>query len=111
MTAKKQIVRVTVVGEEYAIRSDAQAEHTEAVAEYVEQTIRRIASNAPVVDSHKAAVMAALQIADELFRMRQDADELTRALGSLSDDVRRWLPPSKRGVPPVGGEAGGRAAE
>ena len=100
MSAKKSLVRVTIVGEEYSIRSDASVEHTESVARYVDQAIRRIRSNAPPVESHKVAILAALQITDELFRLRESSDQLTAGMQSLSNDVRRWLPPTKRGTPP-----------
>jgi cell division protein ZapA len=50
-----------------------------------------------VVESHKAAILAALQITDELFKARQSRAELASAMHSLSADIRRMLPPSKRG--------------
>jgi cell division protein ZapA len=99
VTTKKNVVRVTIVGEEYTIRSDASAEHTEAVARYVDSAIRRIRSNAPPVEAHKVAILAALQITDELFRLREEADALASGMHALSNDVRRWLPPTKRGTP------------
>lgn len=105
MSAKKNVVRVTVAGEEYTIRSDAPTDHTQAVARYVEQVLRRIASSAPIVESHKVAVMAAMQIADELLRLRGESEELTAAMQALSDDVRRWLPPAKRGPTPTSVQA------
>ena len=99
MNGKKSVVRVTIVGEEYSIRSDASADHTESVARYVDQAIRRIRSNAPPVESHKVAILAALQITDELFRLRESSEEVTAGMRALSNDVRRWLPPTKRGTP------------
>jgi cell division protein ZapA len=98
MNAKKSLVRVTIVGEEYSIRSDSSPEHTQAVATYVDQAIRRIRGSAPV-ETHKVAILAAMQIADELFRARGDAEQLLSGLRGLSDDVRRLLPPAKRGTP------------
>ncbi len=52
------------------------------------------------METHKVAILAAMQIADELSRARSDASELLAALRALSDDVRRLLPPAKRGTPP-----------
>ena len=99
MTAKKHVVRVSIVGEEYSIRSDSTPEHTQAVAAYVDQAIRSIRGTALPVETHKVAILAALQLTDELFRARADADALLAALRGLSDDVRRLLPPAKRGTP------------
>ena len=97
MTDRKNLVRVTIVGEEYAIRSDASAEHTRAVAEYVDRAIKKVMHGATMVESHKAAILAALQITDELFRAREAADRVQQEMSSLSADIRHWLPPAKRG--------------
>lgn len=97
MNGKKTSVRVSIVGEEYTIRSDASAEHTKAVAQYVDRAIRTVLNSGMVVESHKAAILAALQITDELFRMRDSQAELAAEMRELSQDVRRWLPPAKRG--------------
>ena len=97
MNGKKSSVRVSIVGEEYTIRSDASPEHTRAVAQYVDRTIRTVLNSGLVMESHKAAILAALQITDELFRLRDSQAELAQEMRALSADVRRWLPPAKRG--------------
>ncbi|HMN07247.1 MAG TPA: cell division protein ZapA [Gemmatimonadaceae bacterium] len=97
MSEKRHLVKVMIVGEEYSIRSDASPEHTRAVAQYVDQSIKRVLNSAPVVENHKAAILAALQITDELFRARASAASLDEAIDSLSGEIRRWLPPAKRG--------------
>ena len=93
---KKSVARVTIVGEEYTIRSDATAEHTEAVAAYVDRAIRRVLDSGMVVESQRAAILAALEITDELFQARAARRDLAEAMRGLSADVRRLLPPSKR---------------
>ena len=97
MSDRRSVVRVTIVGEEYAIRSDASPEHTRAVAQYVDHAIRKVMNSANVVESHKAAILAALQITDELFKARTSEEQSVAAMRSLSEEVRRWLPPAKRG--------------
>ena len=98
MTVKKNVVKVTIVGEEYSLRSEATPEHTQAVAAYVDQSIRKILGGSSVVESHKAAILAAMQIADELFKARDREAEVTAVTRRLTADVRRWLPPAKRGA-------------
>lgn len=97
MSEKRHSVKVEIVGEEYTIRSDASPEHTRAVAHYVDQSIKRVLHSSPVVESHKAAILAALQITDELFRARAAANATDEAIEHLSNEIRRWLPPAKRG--------------
>lgn len=97
MSEKRHVVKVQIVGEEYTIRSDASPEHTRAVAQYVDHAIKRVLNTTPVVETHKAAILAALQITDELFKARESGEALDGALDALSAEVRRWLPPAKRG--------------
>ena len=94
--APRTSVRVSIVGDEYTLRSNAPEAHTRAVAEHVDRVIRQVLSTGTVVETHKAAILAALQIADELLRARADADALTARMQALAADVRRLLPPAKR---------------
>ena len=98
MTSKKNLVRVTILNEEYAVRSDASPEHTKACAEYLDAAIRRVLESGNVVETNRAAILAALQITGELFEAREGQD-ITRHIKSLSAEVRRLLPPAKRGEP------------
>lgn len=98
---KKNLVRVQILDEEYAIRSDASPEHTREVAAYLEDAIRRVLDTGAVVETSRATILAALQITGELFEARDAAggSEITRKLQGLSAEVRRLLPPAKRGEP------------
>ena len=98
MSTKKNLVRVTILNDEYAIRSDATPEHTRAVAAYLEDAIRRVLESGSVVESNRATILAALQITGELFEVRGGSDIVQR-LNGLSAEVRRLLPPAKRGEP------------
>lgn len=98
MTAKKNLVRVEILDEEYAIRSDESPEHTKAVAAYLEAAIKRVLETGSVVETSRATILAALQITGELFEARQGQD-ITRRIKGLSAEVRRLLPPNKRGEP------------
>lgn len=95
MKDRKTVVKVRIVGDEYSIRTDQSPEHTKAVAEHVDRTIRAI-MDAGVNETSKAAILAALQITDELFKERQGASELTGEIRQLANDIRPLLPPAKR---------------
>jgi cell division protein ZapA len=99
MSAKKNLVRVTILNEEYSIRSDESPEHTRAVAEYLDQAIRRVLESGSVVETNRASILAALQITGELFEARTvtDGSDIAQRLRGLSAEVRRLLPPGKRG--------------
>jgi cell division protein ZapA len=106
MSTKKNLVRVTIQNEEYAIRSDVSPEHTRAVAAYLDGAIRRVLETGSVVETNRAAILAALQITGELFEAREGVDGgaaggMTERLRGLSAEVRRLLPPAKRGEAPA----------
>jgi cell division protein ZapA (FtsZ GTPase activity inhibitor) len=95
LSTKKHTLRVTILNEEYAIRSDTPPEQARAVAQYLDQAIRAVMS-AGVVESNRAVVMAALQIAGELFEARGALSSTNESIQSLSEYVRPLLPPAKR---------------
>ncbi len=97
MTNRKHSMRVEILGESYAIRTEAAPEHTKAVAEHLDRAIRQILASGSVIETNRAAILAALQITSELFQAREAAAALTASLNGLSGDVRRMLPPAKRG--------------
>jgi cell division protein ZapA len=103
MSVKKHTLRVTILNEEYAIRSDTPPEHARAVASYLDQAIRKVMSSGAVVESNRAVVLAALQITAELFDARGALDSTTESMEGLAEYVRPLLPPSKRQI--AGGAA------
>jgi cell division protein ZapA len=96
VTGKKTSVKVEILGESYVLRTDAAPEHTKAVAEHLDRSIRQILSGGSVIEANRAAILAALQITSELFQAREANGALIGALQGLSSDVRRLLPPGKR---------------
>lgn len=97
MSPKKTLVKVTIGNEEYTLKSDRPAEYTQAVAEHVDRALKEAQSAGKMVEWHKAAVLAALAITDELFQARQAQGEMARRLNGLKAELSRLLPPTKRG--------------
>ena len=97
MSEKRHVAKVSIVGEEFSIRSDATPEHTKAVAAYLDKEIRKVLGTNALIETHKAAILAAMQITDELLRERTMARVVEDELRGLGAEVRRWLPPAKRG--------------
>jgi cell division protein ZapA len=101
MSVKKTSIKVEILGESYAIRSEAAPEHTRAVADHLDRAIRQILSGGSVIETNRAAILAALQITSELFQAREANENITAAMRTLSGDVRRMLPPAKRETDPA----------
>ena len=98
MTTTKNAVRVIIGGEEFTVRSELPPEYTREVAAYLDAALKRVRDTLPMVESHKAAILAALAITDELFQARQGDREMADRLTSMADDLARLLPPAKRGT-------------
>ena len=98
MTAPKHAVRVVIGGEEYAVRSELPPEYTREVAAYLDAALKRVKDMLPMVESHKAAILAALAITDELFQARRGDREIAARLTAAAEEVARLLPPAKRGA-------------
>lgn len=90
--AEGHVVSVDIRGQRYPIRSTLDVKYVNGLASYVDEKMRAAAESTPSSDSVRLAVLAALNIADELFRC-QDAQkagrgelvERTKALERLVD--------------------------
>jgi cell division protein ZapA len=97
VTDRRSVVRVQIVGEEYVLRTDASPEHTHEVAEYVDRAIRMVLDGGGGIDTRRAAILVALQVADELLRHRAADTASAIRLRALAQQLRPMLPPAQRG--------------
>ena len=95
-TTAAPTIRVEIYNQTYSIRSDGDSEYLMQLADFVDGRMREISSGTLTVDSLKVAILAALQITDELFQAREASYTVVGAMQKLSDEIRPWLPPSKR---------------
>ncbi len=80
-------VRVTIFGEDYQIRTDLGEEYTRACALHVDEAIQEAHIGSHIAEVHKAAILAAMKITDELFRARREQEVLERALRERLTDL------------------------
>ena len=97
MSTPKNAVRVLIGGDEFTVRSELPPEYTREVAAYLDAALKRVRDSMPMVETHKAAVLAALAITDELFQARRGDRAIADRLTAMADDLSRLLPPAKRG--------------
>ena len=69
--AEAQVVSVEIRGQRYPIRSALDAQYVTGLATYVDEKMRAAGESTPSGDSLRLAVLAALNIADELFRCQE----------------------------------------
>ena len=88
MEEDKGPVRVTIFGEEYSIRSDKGEEYTMACAQHVDELIQEAHVRAKVPEPHKAAILAAMQITDQMFKTRAASQLQARMLAERLAGLR-----------------------
>ena len=74
---------VQIFGKSYPLRGDANPEYTQKLAQYVEEQMKKVAAQSSAVDTQKIAVLAALNIANELFQEREKEAEMNNRTEAL----------------------------
>lgn len=87
----ERIVPVVIHGQRYPVRSALSPSYVAELAAYVDEKIRAAADANQTNDSLRVAVLAALNLADEVFRHRQDRAESAGAIASRAGDIERLV--------------------
>jgi cell division protein ZapA len=74
MAEKGNQVQVEIFGQTYSVKSGGEPAYVEKLAAYVDEEMKDVSRASGAVDSLRVAVLAALNLADECFRLRQEAD-------------------------------------
>jgi len=69
-------VKIEIYDQSYNVNADGNEEYLKDLAAYVDAKMRTVAESTRMVDSLKVAVLAALNIADEAFTLRQRQQEI-----------------------------------
>jgi cell division protein ZapA len=89
MPDKTSLVHVDIFGQTYAVKAGADPGYVEKLAAFVDEQMKEISRASGAVDSVRIAVLAALNIADECFRLRREVAEAEargRGAATASDD-------------------------
>src|SRR5262245_21558372 len=84
-------VSVEIFGQRYPIRSTLDPEYIQRLAAYVDGKIRAAGESAPGGDPVRVAVLAALNIADELFRNLETAGGAASGVAERAEALERLL--------------------
>jgi cell division protein ZapA len=95
MADKPALVHVEIFGQTYALKAGSEPGYVERLAAHVDKEMREISRMGGAVDSVRIAVLAALNIADEAFRLQNEADKVqalaNAKAGKLAADLDRAL--------------------
>ena len=91
MSESSRIVPVEIHGQRYPVRSGLDPEYVARLAAYVDEKVRAAAEATPTGDSLRFAILAALNIADELFRCRERDSARNGELAERAGELERLL--------------------
>ena len=74
MSRTSTAAEVEIFGSVYHVRGEKESEYLQNLAGIVDHKMREISNNVATVDAGKIAILAALNIADELFQCRKQQE-------------------------------------
>ncbi len=87
----KRSVAVQIGGQRYNLRSDADDSTVRELAAYVDARFRDAQRQTRTADTQTLAVLAALQVAEDLFAEKQASAALKKKVREKSQLLLQWL--------------------
>ncbi len=91
MKSESKTIKVTIFGKEYEVKGSTDEKYVEDLANYVDSVMRDISKRSSSFSSGNVAILAALNIADEMFKERQQfkqqIEELEKEIRNIIDST------------------------
>lgn len=84
---KERLVEIKVFGQMYTVKSDAEEDHVQEVARYVNEKMEEVLKKTKSVSTLNVAILTALNIADDLLREKEKRLALVREVEAKSKDL------------------------
>jgi cell division protein ZapA len=84
-------IRVVIYDQEYHMRGELDPEYIRQLAEFVDAKMRSIAARTHTVDSLRAAILAALNIADEYHQLKSKHEATAKHLDQKVEQFSQRL--------------------
>jgi len=91
MTPGEEVTEVLIFGEHYTLRATDTPEYLNRVAEYVDGKFHEVAKESPALALVKVAVLASLNIADDLFKKDEAKRRVEKELLARIDGIFQLL--------------------
>ena len=83
---KKQY-HIRVLGEDISVLSDSGDEHVETVVKYVNDKVKEIQDTTKTNNTVHVAILAALNIADEYYKVKEIKEDICQQMESRSEKL------------------------
>jgi cell division protein ZapA len=84
-----KIIEIEIYNQKYKIRvkGEEDEQYISHLTSYIDQKMREVAVKSKTADRLKVAVLAALNIADELFLNQKKFDSLVEVIGHMENEI------------------------
>lgn len=82
-----RVTAVQIFGHEYKIKGHADKEYIERMANYVDGKMKELAANSSLPSQDRLAILAALNIVDELFQERTKSEDTLSSVEEKTDQL------------------------
>jgi cell division protein ZapA len=86
-----RVVNVEIHGQRYAVRSELEPQYVGELASYVDDKMRQAARDLASADPLRVAVVAALNIADDLYNARVESSGEKGQILARTADIERLI--------------------
>lgn len=92
-------ITVDIYGHRYSVRSELDPQYIAELASFIDERIRLAARELSTADPLRLAVIAALNVADELFRARAESDGFAGTMLERTVELERVIDAALNGAP------------
>jgi cell division protein ZapA len=93
--AMPSTTQVQIFGSVYSVRGHEEDGHLQRLAELVDRKMREVARHVKTGDTARVAILAALNLADELYKAQDqqegEREEIRETVARLTDELARAL--------------------
>ena len=85
MSHEQVKITVEIFGEKHVVRGEGTATYIQGLAHEIDKKMRLIAQRLPRLSVHQMAILTALNLADELAKLREEQETLMQLLGEKTE--------------------------
>jgi cell division protein ZapA len=84
---EERVVEIKVFGQTFSVKTDAEEDHLQAVAQYVNEKMEEVLKKTRSVSTLNVAILTALNIADDLLKEKEQKKALVKEVEVKSKDL------------------------
>ena len=84
-------VEVHILGQKYIIKGSENPENIKRLADFVNEKLQEVYSISPSITPLKAAILASLNIADELHKVKNEYSTVSSSIRSVEEKANTLL--------------------